>query len=550
MSYFIDNFEEKFRDAFLSDCVVYLEFNLTKDEIIYNRYKDVNGVFKDYEEIYDSPRPTKFNDLLEFGASKYEYKEKEIVRNRANREYLLKEFEKGIQSSTFGFWGTDYDGIPVYYVQEFFMVRADNGDVMAMLKIKDGSDLSFSNKEEFMKVQNSYFERQNSIEEEKERINLEKNRVLFNLSHDIRTPMTAILGFSAMAKKYSYDESKVENCLSKIEVAGEHLLELINDVVDMTSIETGLVVIEEEACNIKDIFNEIQSNAKEYAAEKDISVSLNMDEVVNEYIYADHLKLIRVFMNIVSNAIKYNRKGGKVDIKVRQTDVKDDTAVFEITVEDNGIGMSKEFVSKIFRAFERENSPEIPGVEGSGLGMSITQAMLGLMGGTIDIYSEQGVGTTVSCVLGFRINENGSENDDFDDDFAIAQLYERRALIVEDNDLNREIACAILKEEGMYVEEAENGEIAIEKIRSSKPGYYDIVLMDIQMPVMDGYQATKAIRAFPDKELADIPIVAMTANAFDEDRKKALEVGMNDYIFKPISVSKLLEIICRLFGER
>lgn len=212
--------------------------------------------------------------------------------------------------------------------------------------------------------------------------------------------------------------------------------------------------------------------------------------------------------------------------------------------------MSKEFVSKIFNAFERENSPEIAGVEGSGLGMNITQAMVSLMGGSIDIKSEQGIGTTVTIVLGFRINENGAALDDYDDDYAITQLYERRALIVEDNDLNREIASAILKEEGMYVDEAENGEIAVDKIRNSEPGYYDIVLMDIQMPVMDGYQATKAIREFTNTELANIPIVAMTANAFDEDRKKAMEVGMNDYIFKPISVSKLLDIICRLFGER
>lgn len=550
MSYFIDKFDEKFKEAFLSDCVVYLEFNLTKDIILYNRYKDVNGTFKEYEEIYGGPTPEKFDDLLKFGSAKYEFREKEIVRNRANREYLISEFEKGQHSSTFGFWGVDSDGVPIYYVQEFFMVKDENGDIMAMLKIKDGSDLSFSNKEEFLKVQKTYYEKQISLKDENEKLNLEKSKMLFNLSHDIRTPMTAILGFSSMARKYSYDEAKVENCLSKIEVAGEHLLEFINDVVDMASIESGMVVIDEEPCNIKDVFSEIELQAKELAAEKNISVSLSFDKLSNELIFADRLKLNRVIMNMVGNAIKYNKSGGKVDINVTQTGVEDGNVFFDISIADNGIGMSKEFVAKIFDAFERENSVEIMGSEGSGLGMTITKALINLMGGSIDIKSEKGVGTTVSCLIGFRINEEAKSADEFDEDYAIAQLFERRALVVEDNVLNREIAVTILKEEGMYVDEAENGEIAVNMLRDSEPGYYDVVLMDIQMPVMDGYKATKVIREFSDAKLAKIPIVAMTANAFDEDRKKALEVGMDDYISKPISIAKLLEIICKHFGER
>ena len=257
-------------------------------------------------------------------------------------------------------------------------------------------------------------------------------------------------------------------------------------------------------------------------------------------------------MNLMSNAIKYTPEGGKITYFVTQTGRENDYATYRCTVKDNGIGMSPEFCRKVFEAFERENSSSTNGIEGSGLGLAITKRLVDEMGGTITCRSEQGKGSEFTFILTVRVGTEADLPQDVItdaegrvlDDQAL-NLSGKRVLLVEDNELNREISRELLANEGILVEEAEDGEMAVQKVRAAKPGYYDMVLMDIQMPKMDGYEATRQIRALSDPALAQIPIVAVTANAFEEDRREAKEAGMNGHIAKPISVKQLREQMAR-----
>ena len=383
-----------------------------------------------------------------------------------------------------------------------------------------------------------------------EAANKAKSVFLFNMSHDIRTPMNAIIGFTSMAQKHIDDKKRVMEYIEKVKVSSTHLLQLINDVLDMARIESGKVSIEENQANIYKNSEDIISILRETANEQKINLSLDIHDIRDEHIYIDVTHFNQILLNVISNSIKYTRPGGNVNVSIYQTEYeKPDYASYNFIIKDNGIGMSQEFVNHIFESFTREKTSTISGIQGTGLGMSITKNLVDLMGGTIGIESELGVGTTVTIHISFRIQKTDPpeplENNELYDD----SMDGMRILLVEDNELNREIAKDILEEVGIIVEEAEDGSIAVDKVKNSDVGYYDLILMDIQMPYMDGYKATQAIRALDDRELADIPIVAMTANAFEEDKNKALESGMNSHLAKPINIGELFETL-RIFGMR
>ncbi|MBP5197440.1 MAG: response regulator [Lachnospiraceae bacterium] len=374
-----------------------------------------------------------------------------------------------------------------------------------------------------------------------------KTSFLFNMSHDIRTPMNAILGFTSMARKYVDDKERVSDCLEKIEVSGNHLLKLINDVLDMSRIESGKVIIDESACNVKDIAKRVMTIAKGAATENNIALSLEMGKISHTNVYADILHVEQVILNVLSNGVKYTKPGGKVTLYLYENHTpRDGYGAYKFIIEDNGIGMSKEFANHIYEAFSRERNSTVSGIQGTGLGMSITKNLVEMMGGTVDIESELGYGTKVTISFEFRLNsgrKNSGKNKISDKNLDGISLFGRRVLLVEDNELNREIASDLLKDQGLIVEEADDGALATEMVYKSEPGYYDFILMDIQMPYMDGYKATEIIRSLENKELANIPIIAMTANAFDTDKEKSKEVGMNAHLSKPININNLIKTL-------
>lgn len=510
-----------------------------------------------------------------------------------------------------------------------------------------------------------------------------KTTFLSNMSHDIRTPMNAIIGFTTLAESNIDNKERVQEYLGKILSSGNHLLSLINDILDMSRIESGKLNIEEKPCSISDIFKDMRNIIQTQMNSKQLNFFMDTLDIVDEEIYCDKLHVNQILLNLLSNAIKFTPAGGSVSLMVRQkAGAPKGYGAYEITVKDTGIGMSKEFAEHIFEPFERERTSTISGIQGTGLGMAITKNIVDTMGGTIEVNTEKGRGTEFVLNFEFRLQSGtkqaviikelaGVRGLVVDDSFAtcdsvtkmltqigmraewsmhgkeavlrakqavemgdeyyayiidwalpdlsgievarqiraiagkqvpiviltaydwtafeeeakeagvtafvnkpiflselrdtlinviggrdnepekssepdpIEKLRGTRLLLVEDNELNREIAQELLVESGFVVETAQDGAVAVDMVKNSQPGYYRLVLMDVQMPVMDGYNATKAIRALENKKLASVPIIAMTANAFDEDRRYAIESGMDDHIAKPINISKLLDVLKR-----
>ncbi len=379
-----------------------------------------------------------------------------------------------------------------------------------------------------------------------------KTRFLSNMSHDIRTPMNAIIGFTTLAMAHIDDKERVQGYLEKIAASGDHLLSLINDVLDMSRIESGRVHLEETECDLPDAMQELGNMLMTEMQSRNLEFHIDMENVSERRIICDRLRLNQILLNLLGNAMKFTEPGGSIRLQIRENPGKDeDETVCEFRVKDSGIGMSGEFLEHLFEPFERERDSTASGIQGTGLGMTITKSIVEMMHGTISVTSEKNVGTEftvripVKKVSG-KQTETAPEAEKDDTPADRISIKGKRVLLVEDNDLNREIAGEILGEADLLVEEAENGRIAVDRLIEKGPGYYSLVLMDIQMPVMDGYAATREIRRLENKELAGIPIIAMTANAFEEDKRKAFETGMNAHIAKPIDVKQLLDTLERI----
>lgn len=375
--------------------------------------------------------------------------------------------------------------------------------------------------------------------------NLAKREFLFNMSHDIRTPMNAIIGFTALAQTHIDDRGQVEDYLKKISVSSQHLLSLINDVLDMSRIESGKVTLEAKPVHLPELVHELRDIVQAVVSEKDLSLTLDTVGVENEDVIADPLRLEQILINVLANAVKFTPDGGQIGLWIVQKDTAPaGYADFEFHIKDNGIGMSEEFQKHIFEQFARERTSTVSKIQGTGLGMAITKSLVDMMGGRITVKSEQGKGSEFTISLRFPIGEAKTEQTP---PAAKASAFTgKKLLVVEDNELNLEIASTLLKEAGFEVDTAENGKVAVEKVEAASADRYDLILMDIQMPEMDGYEATRRIRALPDTKKAALPIVAMTANAFEDDRKNALRAGMNGHIAKPLDIPKLFQVLSEL----
>ena len=375
-----------------------------------------------------------------------------------------------------------------------------------------------------------------------ERSNQAKTVFLNSMSHDIRTPLNAMIGCTTLASAHMDNKEMVQNYLSRITTAGSHLLSLVNDILDMSHIESGKLQLNALPISLRDLIEELQKMIQQSVTERQLQLIVHTDQLEHDWILADRLRLNQIFLNILSNSVKFTNPRGKILFEVKELQgAPTGYGKYQFCVEDNGMGMSQEFTEHIFETFTREQTATVSGIQGSGLGMAIVKQIVDLMDGDIQVTSEKGKGTRMVVTLQLQICESAGTTETNRNEEA--DFCGKRILLVEDNELNREIATELLKDAGFMLDIAEDGTQAVEKMLNAHPGQYDLILMDIQMPQMDGYEATKKIRRFAKPEVAGIPIIAMTANAFQEDRKRAFQAGMNDYIAKPIDVTKMMETL-------
>lgn len=381
-----------------------------------------------------------------------------------------------------------------------------------------------------------------------------KGKFLSDMSHEIRTPMNVILGYASIAQNNmdNRDQDKVKDCLEKIKEAGNHLIGIINDVLEVSRIEQGKINIENEESDIYELMTDFYNLVEIQAAVKKQKMTINLEGITDKYVYMDWTRISQVLINLINNAIKYTQVGGHIDVIVKEdcnNNIGDNIHNYIIIVKDNGRGIDEKDMPSLFDLYTRGAYDNDISVEGTGLGLSISKQIIELMNGTIDVDSKLGEGTTFTVKLPLQyvvrtqddknVTDNGTDNNIIKNDQSLSDI---KVMVVDDNQYNREIACELLRENGAHIIECASGSEAVDYIKY-RNGIVDIILMDVCMPDMDGFEATRLIRQLEKDRWQDIPIVAMTANAFDEDRKKALEHGMNGHIAKPFDIDTFAETV-------
>ena len=383
--------------------------------------------------------------------------------------------------------------------------------------------------------------------EKARKANEAKTRFLFNMSHDIRTPMNAIVGFSGLLEKSLHDEKKSLGYIKKIRVSSDILLTIINQVLEMARIESGKITLSSESVNIREMVEAMNTVFESSLTKKSLEYQCSLN-VVHDQILCDKTKMEEIILNVVSNSIKYTNPHGKITVSIDELDSEDEkNANYKVVVEDNGIGMSQDYLPHIFEEFSREHTSTETRVAGTGLGLPIVKSLVDRMGGTIEVESEEGKGTRFIMKFSFPVSlENQVREKEKQNIPDITEKLEgKRILLAEDNELNAEIAETVLVEAGIEVKRVEDGLQCIEELKKMPENYYDVILMDVQMPNMDGYTATQRIRDLDDSR-AEIPIIAMTANAYDEDRRKAQEAGMDGFLAKPLDVDEMMRLLGKI----
>ena len=428
------------------------------------------------------------------------------------------------------------DGI-VYYQIKVAFVQKQDGHRVAVVSTK--------NIDKIIKKEKQQEELLNKALIEAKVASKAKTDFLFNMSHDIRTPMNAIIGFTNLLEEHLDDKETLLNYIDKIKTSNEFLLSLINNVLEMAKIENGKEHLDESSTNMVDFYHAICTLFNTQMGEKGVIFRHSL-KIRHRNVMIDVTKMREILLNILSNALKYTPTGNSVTMTVTELpSEREGYAIYQTVIEDTGIGMSEEFLSHIFEYFSRERSTTESGVSGTGLGTAIVKKLVDLMHGTIDVESKLGEGTKITLKMNHQITGNQDARPNFqkEQEYNTRDFTGKRILLVEDNDLNAEIAIAILEEHGLEVERAEDGIVCVNMIEKADADHYDLVLMDIQMPNMDGYKATQLIRKLPDKKKSRLPVIAMTANAFEEDKRNALVAGMDGFLSKPIVIEELIHTL-------
>ena len=460
-----------------------------------------------------------------------------IVTAESTTEFLYKlsiDYMKSHQDSdyTFVYQSLREDRGITYYQARISFVKEANGKPVVVMSTRNVDDLVKKEREHERLLQEVKIAKS-------ETENKAKTDFLFNMSHDIRTPMNAIMGFTELMRKNIDNKAKLLDYLDKIDSSNKFLLSLINNVLDMARIESGKESLDETTVDSEEFCHSLFDLFSSQMQEKNVTFVHKLD-IKSKRIIGDPTKLRQIVVNVLSNALKYTPSGGQVTMTITEMpSERPQSVVHKIVIEDTGIGMSKQFLPHLFDEFSRERTSTISKIQGTGLGMPIVKRLVMLMNGTIEVESKLGKGTRFTITIPFRISTEKHTVGEVTPEQISRELSGKRILLAEDNDLNAEIACSILQEEGFVVDRAEDGIVCVDMLSKSAPGYYDLILMDIQMPNMNGYKATRVIRNLEDPVKANIPIVAMTANAFEEDKKNALNAGMNAHLAKPIDLASL-----------
>lgn len=375
-----------------------------------------------------------------------------------------------------------------------------------------------------------------------------KSAFLSHMSHDIRTPLNGIIGMADIAIKNFDDQEKVLACMQKIDSSSKHLLALINDILDMSRIENGKMAINHEPMDMREIVNNCASIAESLLAQRNVEFVRGFGIFRHPALVGDELRLRQVLINILGNAIKFTPDGGKIFFYARELSEKYGKTAYQFEIEDTGIGMKEDFLERIWDSFTQENTGNCNGQKGTGLGMAITKKLVDLMGGVIKVKSELGVGSKFTLEINFDIGEKQKITETAKE--SEIALNGMKVLLVEDNELNMEIAKTILEDEGIHVITAENGQIAVNTFNNCPKGAFDAILMDVRMPVMDGLSAAKTIRSLPRPDAATVPIIAMTADAYEEDMQKTAEAGMDAHLTKPVNQDELLQTLKTLYNKK
>ncbi len=664
--------ERQYQIAIMSSSFCSFEFNLTQNLVEQDIIGIVDGQKVSFLERVGLEAPCKISEYFKNWEPYVLSESMENYSAVVNTENLLRCFEKGDREVVAEYWVENFAQDQMCVRQSFVMTQDDNtGDIMVMVVSKDITEQVRKQREQTQALQDALMQAQHA--------NRAKTTFLSNMSHDIRTPMNAIIGFSTIAVSHIDNKEQVLDCLQKVLSSSNHLLSLINDILDMSRIESGKVQIKEQECNISEQMHNLVNIIQPQIKAKQLELFIDTFEVANEDVIADPLKLNQVFINLLSNAVKYTHSGGTVSFRIMQkTTFRHGYGDYLFIIKDNGIGMSPDFVKHIFEPFERESTVTQSGIQGTGLGMAITKNIVEMMNGTISVESEMGKGSTFTVELELKLQDTEKNMEQIreleglralvvDDDFNICDsvskmlkqiglrsewttsgkeavyrarsAYEegdsyhtfiidwqmpglsgvetarkirdviggevpiiiltaydwtdieeeakaagvtafcakplfmsdlkmvllaannlldkqedipewtqadfggRRILLVEDNELNREIAEMILEEAGFLVDTAPDGTDAVAIMEKAEENYYDAILMDVQMPVMNGYEATRTIRRLPRKDVRDLPIIAMTANALEEDKEAALKNGMNAHIAKPLDMDIFISVL-------
>ncbi len=664
--------ERQYQIAITSSAICTFEFNLTRDRIEKDIRRELDGEQVSLLQRVELEPPCKVSEWFERWEQFVLKESLEDYRAIASTAYLNEHYEQGESEVSVEYWCRDHQEQEICIRQSFLMTRDDETqDLMVMVVMKEITESVRKQKEQTQALQDALMQAQHA--------NRAKTTFLSNMSHDIRTPMNAIIGFATIAASHIDNKDQVKDCLQKVLSSSNHLLSLINDILDMSRIESGKVQIKEQECNISELMHNLVNIIQPQVKAKQLELFIDTFEIVNEDVIADSLKMNRVFINLLSNAVKYTPAGGTITFRIMQkTTFRHGYGDYIFIIKDNGIGMSQEFVEHIFEPFERESTVTRSGIQGTGLGMAITRNIVEMMNGTITVESEVGKGSTFTVELGLKLQDieknaeqikelHGLRSLVVDDDFHVcdsvskmlkkiglrsewttsgreaayrAQMaYEegdayhtyiidwqmpelsgvetarkirsvagseapiiiltaydwsdieeeakaagvtafcakplfmsdlksallaannlsdkedaaaswtledfegKRVLLVEDIELNREIAEVILEEAGFVVESAPDGTDAVAMVEKSEEYYYDVVLMDVQMPIMNGYEATRTIRSMQRKDVKDLPIIAMTANALEEDKEAALKNGMNAHISKPLDMDIFISVL-------